>query len=316
MTTLEQALSERTSTIDAVEKRARDILHTICAVRGYILIGRKKTLESLRDKLETGRYSSLNDIDDIVAFSVVIDTLNQEREIRSLIRKLFKVEFMRAGSTLKDERVFDFDCTRIYCRLRNIAEVSSPIYDQIFEIQIRTILQHAWSKITHPHVYKASVYDAKAGRLAAETMAQIESLDRVLSRFKTTSRTVKAIERVDMIESAHLTKLIDELVMDGTIPQDLRPVNGRRLGENIYSSIRRDKRQMRDLWSKTIADFLKKQTGSFPRSVTLYQLAIVALMQANLLEYGRKGRYRQYYVTDDLISLFPSAAEIPNRISM
>jgi ppGpp synthetase/RelA/SpoT-type nucleotidyltranferase len=314
--TLEQAFTERQSVLQTVETSSRAILDDFCKRRSFLLAGRAKTMDSLRDKLETGRYADLDSIDDAIAFSVVIDTIAQENDVRKFLKRSFHVISVKAGTTLQDERTFDFDCTRIYCRLEDKLGLGTGIDKITIEIQIRTILQHAWSKITHPQVYKANVFDPRAGRLAAELMAQLESIDRSFSHFRTSSRSVKVVNRRDMIGSSSVTAMIDQLISDGVIPAEMRPTNGRRLGENIYSAIRRDKRHQYAKHIKTIQEFMEAQKCKFPRSVSLFQLTIVALHDANALEHGSPDKPRRYYVTDELISLFPSAAAIPNRVKI
>lgn len=316
MKTLEQAFAERKSLLQRVESTARAILDDFCKRRGFVLVGRAKSMESLRDKLETGRYAELKNVDDIIAFSVIIDTLSQEADVRNFLRNTFAILQTKSGTTLQDERVFDFDSTRVYCRLQDTLRIGTGIDQITIEVQIRTILQHAWSKITHPQVYKAEIFDARAARFAAELMAQLESIDRSLSRFRTSSRSVKVVSRRDMVASSGITATIDQLVRDGVIPSEMRPSNGRRLGENIYQSIRQNLRHQPSLYTKVIRDFFEKQKFAFPRSVTLFQLAVVALHDAKSLELGSHAKPRRYYVTDELISLFPTAATIPNRVDI
>lgn len=315
MKTLEQAVQERSSVVSEVGTRANSALSAFCGRRGYLLVNRAKDFESIRDKIETGRYASLDALDDLVAFSVVIDTLNQEADVRRFLRKAFRVSSIKSGNTLQDERSFDFDCTRVYCRLPDDAQPDSVLGSLIFEVQIRTLLQHAWAKITHQYVYKSRNYDPKAGRLAAELMAQLETTDRSFSRFRTTAKAVKVVNRRDMQQGDSLTKMIDGLVADGVIPSELRPENGRRLGENIYNSIRGRRRNVA-AGATAIKTFFEAQRDIFPRSVTLFQLAAVALHNANLLEHGDARKPRQYYVTDELITLFPIARAIPNVVAI
>lgn len=314
MKTLEQAFSERRNIIAAVERQAKQILSDYCGRRGFLLSGRSKNIESLRDKIETGRFAAFDKIDDIVAFSVVIDTLSQETDVRQFIAKAFDVRETKSGTTLRDERVFDFDCTRMYVTLQKKEGIESSLNALTIEIQIRTIMQHAWSKITHPYVYKAATFDPKQARLAAELMAQIESIDRSLARFKTSSRFIKTINRREMTSVKQITNLVDRLVSEGIVPLEMRPANGRRLGENIYQSIKRDMRNNMKKPLETIETFFRSQAGMFPRSLSLYQLAMVALHQQEMLETGADGKARRYYVTDDLVSLFPAAKNIANRV--
>lgn len=314
MKTLEQAFNANKTSLALVESEARNVLGDFCTRNNFLLVGRAKDIESLRDKMETGRYPDFKSIDDAIAFSIVIDTLDQEDEVRRFIRNAFTVSSMKSGNTIRDERTFDFDSTRMYCRL--IDNLETGIGEIIFEVQIRTLLQHAWSKITHRHVYKAQVYDSRAGRLAAELMAQLEAADRTFSRFDAVSKTVKVVARQDVVLSNSLTAMIDELVKSGTIPSEMRPANGRRLGENMLSAIRKDFRRELNRPLEIIRNFLEGQKPSFPRSVSLFQLSIVALYQAGMLELGSRHKPRRYYITDELVSLFPIVETIAARVEV
>ena len=252
-------------------------------------------------------------MDDIIAFSVVVDTIGQISEVEDFLRNSFDVKVVKSQTTLRDERVFDFDCPRVYCQIADKMDTGSGIDKITIEIQIRTILQHAWSKITHPLVYKASSFDARGGRLAAELLAQIESMDRCFDKFKSTIKHVKSVKRQEVSAGAHIMKEIDELVDKGVIPREVRPENGRRLGDNIYSSIKRDKRKDFKIISQKICAFISNQQGSYPRSVSVYQLAIIALFREGLLEDWKK---KYYYVTDEMITLFPESRNIPNRVKI
>jgi hypothetical protein len=147
-------------------------------------------------------------------------------------------------------------------------------------------------------------------------MAQLEAADRTFSRFQAVSETVKEVSRDEVIARHSLTEMIDALVAEGTIPSEMRPSNGRRLGETIFSSIHRDYKRDCTKPREVIRLFIKSQGNSFPRSVSLFQLAIVALHEARLLDGGTTNRPRRYDVTDELITLFPSAALIPHRIKI
>lgn len=315
MKTIEQAYAERRTVTLEIEKRARAALDDYCKREGFLISGRAKTVDSLRDKIETGRYSNLENVDDIIAFCIVIDKTSQEESVLSFLRSAFNVVSEKIKTTLQDERSFDFDCTRIYARLEDRSKSLDGADKIIFEVQIRTILQHAWSKITHPEVYKAGRFDAKAARLAAELLAQLESIDRSFFDFRENTKNVKLILRREMADCQMIVDMIDELVARGTIPAEFRPKNGRRLGENIYNAIKRDARQDISVPITTIRHFFVAQAGKFPRSISLFQLAIVALQAANQLNVGGR-RPMHYYVTDELITLFPEAETIPNRVNV
>lgn len=313
MKSIEQAYLERYGYFKVLHDEVRAALDAFCFDRNHLLSSRIKTEISLRDKVETGRFGDLDEIDDTVAFSVVIDSLDHERGVRDFVKSAFHVVTLRSGGTIRDERVFDFDCTRVYCKIRDPGNLRPEVSSLMFEVQIRTLLQHAWSRVTHGHVYKPSVFDYRASRFAAELMAHIENLDRAFANFVEASKSVRRITRRGMSGRLGIVRAIDNLVREGTIPPEMRPPNGRRLGDNIYESIDNPDENLEPA-TDAILSLFREQAGRFPRSVSLYQLAVVALHRAMLLSIGAGERQRYYYVTDELTTLFPDAATIPNRI--
>lgn len=211
-------------------------------------------------------------------------------------------------STLSDERLFDFDATRVYATL-GLSEVSSPLNEIVFEVQIRTLLQHAWSRITHPLVCKAAKLDPKRLRLAAEVLANLEGLDRDLSTFSTTSRSVKTVRRERSTQLNAIISMMDDAIHEGIVPSVLRPKNGRRYAESVLSAMDLQNAKFSKAL-RVVRDFYTAQGSVFPLSVSLQQLAMVALHRAKSLNSGSKGRPRYHYVTPELVSLFPECKSI------
>jgi ppGpp synthetase/RelA/SpoT-type nucleotidyltranferase len=294
-----------------LERQVREIVGTFVAANNFLLSSRIKTLESIVDKIETGRFKSLSAFDDLVAFTIIIDTRSQHAEVLAYLKKTFLVQEIRGRSSLADERMFDFDATRVYARL-SFSGVESPLSKILFEIQIRTLLQHAWSKITHPLVYKPLQIDVQKNRLAAELLANIEGIDRTLSTFSTVSRGVKRVDKNFSKELNTIIEMIDGLVENGVIPAELRPSNGRRFAENLRSMIDLHNHKFSDA-IETIKQFYTEQGESFPRSITLNQLALVALQKASMLQ-KKPRRPRYYYITQEMISLFPDTRDLTPQV--
>jgi ppGpp synthetase/RelA/SpoT-type nucleotidyltranferase len=311
MISLSTSYNSLRPTLIALERQVRDVLGTFTASNNFLLSSRVKTVEAILDKIETGRFGSLSAFDDLVAFTIIIDTRRQHAETLSFLKKTFIIQEIRGKSTLPDERIFDFDATRVYARL-GFSGIESPLSKVVFEVQIRTLLQHAWSKITHPLVYKSTHVDARKIRLAAELLANIEGIDRSLSTFSTVSRGVKIVERRASRELNSIIEMVDDLVKNGTIPPELRPNNGRRFAENLRGMMDLQNHQFIDA-IQTVKQFYTDQKASFPRSLTLNQLALVALREASMLQ-RRHRQPRYYYVTEELISLFPRTRDLTPQV--
>ena len=311
MVTLGITYASLRPTLIELERQVREIIGTFVANNNFLLSSRIKTLEAIVDKIETGRFASLSAFDDLIAFTIIIDTRSQHAEALAFVRKTFLIQEIRGRSTLPDERMFDFDATRVYARL-SFSGAESPLSEILFEVQIRTLLQHAWSKITHPLVYKPRQVDVRKIRLAAELLANIEGIDRSLSTFSTVSRGVKRVDKSLSNELNAIVEMIDELVENGVIPRELRPSNGRRFAENLRGMIDLHSHKFANAIG-TVKEFYTAQGENFPRSITLNQLALVALRRASMLQ-KRPRRPRYYYITEEMISLFPDTRDLAPQV--
>jgi ppGpp synthetase/RelA/SpoT-type nucleotidyltranferase len=164
----------------------RDSLLVLCEDRGFALVSRIKTLESVSEKVETGRFDSWASLDDLVAVTVVIPTLTSEPAVVSFLKDSFKeVELRARSSTFKAPEVFRFDCTRFIGQLRSPDENSrTPIHDVLFEVQIRSAFEHAWSVTTHALAYKSPEVSWSRLRLTAQLKAAVEQLDTLVLSFE------------------------------------------------------------------------------------------------------------------------------------
>src|SRR5690242_4916887 len=124
--------------LEIIQKRVRDSLLVLCEEEGYALVAaRIKTLESVSEKVETGRFEGWAKLDDLVAATIVVPTLAQERRAVEFLQESFDQTVIRPrAGTLKAPDVFRFDCTRFIGHLRTPDEnARSPIHDIRFEVQ-------------------------------------------------------------------------------------------------------------------------------------------------------------------------------------
>ncbi len=313
MPSLETAFTSLKPTLLALETRVRSSLSAYISSNQFLLSYRIKEFDSVQDKLETGRYKKLNDLDDLVAFTIIIDTRDQVPEVVRYLKANFDVVTVRGASSIYDEKQFSFDATRVYLRLLPTS-LPGPINNIIFEVQVRTLLQHAWSKITHSLVYKSSQVDPKKIRLASEILAALEGADRHFSRFATSAKGVKLIRNRATTRINEVVDMIDKLILDGVIPTDMRPKNARRVAENILNLI--DRKADNEKAIECVRMFYESLSPSFPRSISLTQLAIVALNKGKMLRENSSRKQNYYFISPELISMFPEGAEISPAVQI
>jgi len=127
----------------------------------HLIESRTKSIDSFQEKIQRkkGNYSRLNDITDLSAIRVIVYYPTDIKRIESIIKKEFNIDEENSKSSgielnanefgyLSSHLVFQLASNR-----KNLPEWN---YNKDFkcEVQIRTVLQHAWASISHTLQYK------------------------------------------------------------------------------------------------------------------------------------------------------------------
>ena len=176
-----------------LQSKVELILKDICLERRswqYLL--RLKEPESFAQKLETGRVPRPAALEDFLGATLIVENRSEIAEARKIVDRHFSVKYRRPKTdteTTKAPDAFPFDDLRLYVRLRRPREgEAEPIQAVIFEIQIRTLLQHAWTVATHKLVYKGGTVSWSRSRVAHQVKAMLEQAE-------------MALEAIDRLES-------------------------------------------------------------------------------------------------------------------
>lgn len=139
--------------------------------------GRLKSPESFAQKLETGRFAD-GVVQDFFACTIVVPNRAEVAEAERRVRSAMRVRERKPrtpGRTHKTPSDFPFDDLRLYAKLKKaISGAPRPFDEAIFEIQIKTFLQHAWSISTHDLVYKGDAVSWPMERVAYQVKAMLE----------------------------------------------------------------------------------------------------------------------------------------------
>lgn len=147
---------------------------------------RVKTGDSLIEKVfyrNPGKYSDpWAEIEDFVGTRFVVLLERDIRIVQDAIEQLEDVESSISRDHKEIERAhpnsFDYASTHLICRPRNEIKSDGAIIAPGIpcEVQIRTLLQHSWSEVSHSTLYK-SAFEAsdKMKRSAAKSSALIEA---------------------------------------------------------------------------------------------------------------------------------------------
>ena len=114
---------------------------------------RIKTYDSLEGKLRLKgeKYNSLKDITDILGFRIITYYLNDVDRVASLVERLFQIDWENSVDKRKLMEIDSFG----YLSVHYIC--SYDAFPFKFEMQMRTLLQHAWANMNHDTGYKSGV---------------------------------------------------------------------------------------------------------------------------------------------------------------
>lgn len=295
--------------VQEVATRVKETMRNFCDKKGYALTYRIKTVESLAEKIETGRSKKWSEINDLFACTVIIPTLSHEEEVIEFCQNAFEItDKVKRGQTKKDPEIFRFDSTRISAKLRGVDVNSNDlgnIYNIIFEIQIKSAFEHAWSVSTHDLVYKSSDIDWKKLRLAAQIKSTVEQLDTLILAFEQASSIIKESEYPEIDRKRKLAVATQELFEQKKIPEELQPKDMTRFSNNLYTILVSSKKE------KNIQEVIKciktticsTSSKKIPRSISLLQYFFAILVENKIINLPLEKHC--CHITEELISLYP-----------
>lgn len=311
--------------VERVAERVRNIVRRYADVKGMPTVGRIKSVESLTEKLESGRFTNWSGIDDLYACVIVMPTLGSEPSaIEFLDREFERVEMRSRGSTKKDPEVFRFDATRFVGRLRPDAALDeeAELRSVTFEVQLRTAFEHAWSAATHSLAYKSDRIDWRRYRLSAQLKASVEQLDQLIQGFEEAATSVSAHEWPELDAKAAIEVFFREAFERGVFPPEHVPQSWGRFCENMYSLLLasvdprpRDKLEfVRERLGRLESLLASNASSDAPLSVTVIQLCL-----GTLAEHGDLHRPLFRFcplLGDQVTSLFPRISVLGDGVSL
>lgn len=146
----DEALKRRHIQVHSIEARAKDPTS----------LGKKSAKPSKHDPNQPMYPLPLKEITDLAAIRIITFFPRTIEQIDSMLKEEFTViEQADKGETLLEEERFGYKSVHYLVNL-SAARVALPEYERfrntIVEVQVRTILQHAWAEIEHDIQYKSS----------------------------------------------------------------------------------------------------------------------------------------------------------------
>ena len=160
--------SEQWGTYSLLSEKTKELLSSILSSKGIVphsITSRGKDPEELREKItrEGVAYDNLpNNITDLAGVRIIAYFPSDVDKIVPLIEKGFNIDSKHSMDKRlsSDPAIFGYASVHfvVEFRLEMLKLPEYALFDKMkCEIQVRTILQHAWAEIEHDIVYKSPV---------------------------------------------------------------------------------------------------------------------------------------------------------------
>ena len=210
-----------------LRERCDPRLRAVAEREGGMFSSRIKSPESVYSKLETGRFRQpFIEMWDIYAATIALPIVSRIENVCEGLGEDFEEVDRRSDRSSRPVE-FVYDDLHLILRLRPTNLIPSQYLFRLrFELQVKSLLQFAWSKATHETIYKAKEVSWQQDRLAAEARAGLELIDSLLADVSRAAVLQLEKENADYVRQQALVSLLVGLWSQERLPEDLRRCAG------------------------------------------------------------------------------------------
>jgi ppGpp synthetase/RelA/SpoT-type nucleotidyltranferase len=218
---------------ETLRERVQKLIEPIRRRKNWYFIDRLKSDVSFAQKIESGRFFGNFCIEDFYATTIVVPDLTEIENVISELESILNVSYRRPRdffSTKMKPNEFRFDDLRLYCKIGEDEMTGPHISDDLlFEVQVKTFLQHAWGIATHKLVYKSDRVSWPMQRVASQIKAMLEHIE--ISIFEADALAKNQFLNRSDIKFDSLSKII--VILEAYFSEEKLPLDRIRLAENL-----------------------------------------------------------------------------------
>jgi ppGpp synthetase/RelA/SpoT-type nucleotidyltranferase len=247
---------------------------------------RLKSEESFAVKIESGRFDNPGGVEDFFACTLVVSNGLEIDEAIKLVNDNFTIHESRPEDpnwTYKSPEAFPFDDLRIYAKWKDDpSQRPTNLTDIVFEIQIKTFLQHAWTIATHDLIYKADDVDWSKQRIAFQIKAMLEHAELSIQEAGKISESTLIAKNNNKFQSLNQTLEIIKMFWD----DDRLPANKIGLAQNVHTILNGLKIDVEKLKSILESEGLKDR-GAKIQNLSPYGVIVQSLIYCELAAFKK-----------------------------
>ena len=272
----------------------------------WFYFSRIKMPQSFALKVETGRVPNPANLEDFFACTIVVPTVDQIHKVECLVQESFDCIARRPKKdsyTHKSSFSFEFDDLRLYVkRCPSASGKRQDLDGTVFEVQIKTILQHAWSLATHDLIYKTNTVSWSLERIAYQIKAMLEHAEIAIAEANQLANAAGVKKNNKRVKS--LLCLIEQIEMIWSVDQ--LPNDIKRLAETILEIFSASKLKIKQFGN--IIEAEKERIGTLPVDLSPYAFTIQAVVNYD------SARFKKIFnQADTRVSLFVhSGMDLPD----
>ena len=310
-----EALAQR------VERIVREVLDS-AQINYHSIVNRAKSIDSYKRKASMPKYKDpRSEIFDMAGIRVITYTDSDAKEIHEIVKSTFDIQPEHSIDKANELGIDRVGYRGIHY-IANLGKDRLKLPENqifkgfVFEIQIRSILQHAWAEFEHDRNYKfAGILPKELGRRLSLLAANLESTDGEFDRLS------KDIDKYagDVLRKAKLgdlSTIINSTSLRAYANKKFKPLL--KLGVEPYSPYDdeiieelslMEINTLEELESITPGDFVKRESNYYPSWITGSIVGVIRniLMIHDADFYFKKAWRRRWQGLDrDAISLAES----------